>query len=490
MILSTDTTDGAEEALNTLRSLLQELKSRTSEVYFDKDKVLYAIIINAYQHYFLSLTGHEIIDVERAPKEFERILMAYQKLLELLAVDFPADAPKMDLGIHLLKQMQIDIKGKSFDELDRLALLKEHLIPFQDLLLSLIEQPEAIELENNPLSFETSNPFSEHWLNRTYFSKLPPALQGEQAIALGKLLFYEPMLSKNNKRTCASCHKAQKAFSDGRRTSLAFDFSSNLEQNAPALLNTIYNKKYGHDLRFSSLEEQIEFVVNNHQEFRSSFKEIKIKLSTSESYKQLFQEVFGEHTEIDSVSITGALKAYLATLTSFNSPFDQFMRGDSAKIDTLVAKGYNLFMGKAQCGSCHFAPLFSGLKPMSYTEQGAYSMYQNSFHQLAGTKPEPTISKSEEKKYKTPTIRNLKYTIPYGHDGSILELDSFLTWKKPLQETSLRYIQYKTINPKEKHALKAFLASLNDATQFIPPLDLPNTDGTLAPVSRRPAGIY
>jgi cytochrome c peroxidase len=417
---------------------LAELREQLASVEITFSDVVMAMAMDIYQQYFLYLTGYDLIDTEQLLEEYRLVLQNYVELLLILKRN-ASDPQKKQIRkiIRILKRTARFTAQYAFEGLDRVGLFKKHLIPLQEhlrLLASSLATPMPRWAE--PFNW-SSEPFTDDWLRSEVFTTTGND-QRDSLIALGALLFVEPMLSGNNKRACISCHKPSKAFSDGRQTSLGFDFSAKLSRNAPTLVNTVFSQGFGHDLTFRTLDEQILSVINHHQEFRSSMQEVVTKLSTSKGYQTKFQTCFPGSSSIDSAQVLTALSSYMESLVFQNSPFDRYMRGESDWIEPAVLSGYNLFMGKASCGSCHFAPLFSGLKPMTYQVQE----YQSGFyHRIENDQlkknQDAGLANSSVKKgkadadqyeffFKTPTLRNLAYTIPYLHDGTCISLDSLL----------------------------------------------------------------
>src|SRR5690606_3214249 len=110
-----------------------------------------------------------------------------------------------------------------------------------------------------------------------------------ERIELGKLLFFDPILSANNERACASCHQPEKAFSDGKKTPLAFEGKTHLSRNSPGLINSVFNTRFFWDARATTPEEQAEHVILSPNEFNSSYEEITIKLKSCPDYIALFE---------------------------------------------------------------------------------------------------------------------------------------------------------------------------------------------------------
>ncbi len=330
-----------------------------------------------------------------------------------------------------------------FDTFDRLHFLREYINPlFSDILkaqkaLGVETYYETSPLyQKHPVNYYSDNLFAEDFLNSNYYTRYPKEEYNEGVINLGEVLFFDPVLSQNNKRSCASCHDPQKAFTDGMKKSIAFNMTGTVERNSPTLINAVYADRFFYDLRVEVLDDQIEHVIVDHDEFRSSFLELIDKLSASEEYVDMFEKAFPtlEGNPIKKYSISAALSAYVASLSSLNSPFDRYARGETDKLEENVVKGFNLFYGKAACGTCHFAPVFNGLVPPLYEESESEVLGVPVDTENSAIDPDPgrIAGRLKESSYiyqhafKTPTVRNVEFTAPYMHNGLYATLEEVM----------------------------------------------------------------
>jgi len=158
-----------------------------------------------------------------------------------------------------------------------------------------------------------------------------------------------------------------------------------------------------------------------------SFSEIVHKLNQSKSYENLFNKSYPE-MGIDKWSITNALTNYMLKLNSFNSDFDQYVRGEIQTLDESVVRGFNLFMGKAACATCHFPPAFSGLVPPIYYETESEVLGVPSSKDKENPQLDEDLGRymngrrkeyfdNYKNSFKTPSVRNVELTAPYMHNG-------------------------------------------------------------------------
>ena len=232
----------------------------------------------------------------------------------------------------------------------------------------------------------------------------PATIEG---IALGRRLFYETALSRDNDISCGSCHIQQHAFSDPRRFSIGMDGKQGT-RNSMALQNLAWNHFFFWDARGITLELQAFEPIRDHRELFNSWPEIIQRLKERPGYDELFQRAFGT-MEVDSLHIVFALAQFERTLLSFNSPFDRFHYGcDSTALTTAQQRGIDLFFGRAHCADCHELPLFQdhgviniGLDSV-ITDPGLGGVSGKGWHMG---------------RFKTPSLRNCAVSAPYMHDG-------------------------------------------------------------------------
>ena len=356
---------------------------------------------------------------------------AYQPLLE-----------SKERGLAILLDARLEhtaqflAQADNFENFDRLAFLKKHIDPLYELLyqaqlaLGIETASETTDLPL-PVNQAARSLFDEKFLNAGYYANLDfsnPSF--EKRAALGRLLFFDPILSANNQRACASCHQPEKAFTDGLPKSLGMDGQGHIKRNAPTLLNCVYSENFFYDLREPQLARQILHVVVDSAEFATTYPQIIEKLNQSAGYKKLFADAYADSPKytISPYSVSDALASYVASLTSFQSPFDRFVRGDTAFLDPAAYRGFNLFMGKANCGICHFAPVFNGTVPPAYEESESEVLgvplrpdtlnlaLDADLGRYVGGKPRDKAPFFKHS-FKTPTVRNAALTAPYMHNG-------------------------------------------------------------------------
>jgi cytochrome c peroxidase len=279
--------------------------------------------------------------------------------------------------------------------------------------------------------------FEPHALDPAAFAPdFAPAATPE-LIALGRSLFSDSRLAGAQDRSCATCHQPARAFADGRARPLLIGDNHSLARNTPTLLDVAYQPLYFADERALSLEDQIGIVLASHAEMGSSADLAATHLARDSTIRQLFARALAGAGARDS-NLTGrnvriALAAYLRSLDSFDSRFDRATRGDTLALTTRERLGYTLFMGRARCGTCHFAPLFSGVMPPEFTSSepeiiGALARTTMRHPRLDPDSGRAGIDHLAEHLYafKVPTLRNVELTAPYMHNGAYATLDDVM----------------------------------------------------------------
>ena len=229
---------------------------------------------------------------------------------------------------------------------------------------------------------------------------------------LGKQLYFDGRLSRDNKISCASCHDPFKGYSNGERFATGVGGKKG-GRSAPTVINTAYNRLQFWDGRAGSLEEQALGPIQNPIEMDMTLPEVVEKLNAIEGYRTQFQDVFG--TDVTSEGIGKAIAAFERTVLSGDSPYDRFKAGDKEALTESAQRGMKLFFNKAHCSACH----------------AGHNLTDNAFHnvgigmdQKQPDRGREVISKLEGDRgsFKTPTLREIAKTAPYMHDGSLATL--------------------------------------------------------------------
>jgi len=303
------------------------------------------------------------------------------------------------------------------------------------------------------LGFQKPSNFPEPVYN---FAANPITKEGFE---LGRMIFNEPRLSRNNTITCASCHIQSSAF-----TQHGHDVSHGIDdrlgtRNSPPIMNLAWSKAFNWGGGVHDLDLQPIIPITTHEEMDESLENVYNKLRAMPKYTSKFKAAFGTE-EINTSRFMKALSQFMLMCISSNSKYDKVMRKEGgASFTTEELEGYNIF--KDKCGSCHTEPLFTdgsfrnnGLGISAVNDKGLYTA---------------TLIETDKYKFKVPSLRNLKYTAPYMHDGRFLSLNGVLEHYNsevvatqnldPILKGSKLGI---ALSENEKTKITAFLNTLND----------------------------
>ncbi len=406
--------------------------------------------------------------------------------LHLNKIDKQSHHKSITHSLSILNRGATYFNETNFENFDRLGFLKEIIDPLYKTLgeFPLNDESYSYILKSLPLNLNTTSLFDDTLLDPYFYTDLTEKEDSELLTSLGKSLFYDTKLSTTNTVSCASCHNPKLAFTDGLPKPISFKNGDTLQRNTPTLLNAVYANRFFYDLRAFNLEQQAEHVIFNENEFNSSYTAILNSLSKNEAYISKFKNTFGD-TLISRERVLKALASYTSSLRSFNSSFDRYVKGESQTIPESVANGFNLFMGKANCATCHFAPTFAGLVPPYYKDSesevlGILKNPRTTHKELDDDKGRITNGIHTESAwmyvnaFKTTTIRNIEVTAPYFHNGAYKTLEEVIDFynngggngvglnvtNQTLSEDSLN------LSETEKQDLIAFLKSLTDTASF------------------------
>ena len=382
--------------------------------------------------------------------------------------------------IELFKKAKQNIKkNNDFNTFNRLEFIKNHLMP-----MSVAFEKEFKKVIDKTPNFNDNKVFYGHLadlmqgkkLNPDAFSPFAESKSTPEKTALGKILFNDVNLSRSNKMSCATCHNAEHAFTDGKKTSVSNIHSNSIKRNSPTLLYSSFQKSFFYDMRSQDFENQIESVMKNPEEFNLSPKEIKNKISSNKILIEQFKKAFPKKKEITPYEIRNAIASYVRSLMPFNSKLDHYFAGKT-KLTESEENGFNLFAGKAKCATCHFIPVYNGTVP---------PWFNNSESEVIGV-PKNVVWKNaiidaDEGRYrlnqieqlrfslKTPTVRNIEKTAPYMHNGVFNSLEEIIKFYElgggngigmKLEHQTLPFDNLK-LNENEKQDIINFLKTLTD----------------------------
>ncbi|MCB9096677.1 MAG: cytochrome-c peroxidase [Aliarcobacter sp.] len=264
---------------------------------------------------------------------------------------------------------------------------------------------------------------------------------------LGKELFFDPILSKDNTISCHSCHILEQGGDDNLQFSFGVDGKVG-NMNSPTVFNSTFNFVQFWDGRAKNLQEQAQGPITNEVEMAHTFEEI-IKILNNTEYKEKFRKIYKDG--VTKNNITDSLAQFQKTLITPNSPFDKYLRGDKNAISKEQKQGYELFKNQG-CIACHHGVNVGG---NLYAKFGLISELQSD------SKGRYEVTKNELDKYyfKVPTLRNIELTSPYLHDGRIEELEDVVKFMA-------HYQLGKSLSEEEVKKIVLFLKSLTGDLKY------------------------
>ncbi len=329
--------------------------------------------------------------------------------------------------------------------------------------LSCSNSDDSTNYVPTPVNLEIPPLFNSLLLSPSVPPDNPQTIEG---IALGRKLFYEPLLSNDGTLACANCHLAENSFTDPNRFSTGITGEMGT-RNAMPIVNLAWNfqNRFLWDGSASSLEDQVDDPIENPIEMNNTWPNVVATLQATSEYPGLFEQAFGT-TTITREFVAKAIAQFERTLISGNSRFDQYLLGDNNAVTAQEINGFNIFMdeNRGDCFHCHgneFNPLWTN---NAFHNNGLDASFEDIG--LGGFTGDPL----DFGKFKSPSLRNLAYTAPYMHDGRFATLDEVIN------HYSEGLVYSNTIDPlmkniseggaqltdSDKLDLKAFLLSLSE----------------------------
>ncbi|PSG88370.1 cytochrome-c peroxidase [Aurantibacter aestuarii] len=375
---------------------------------------------------FTGITGFDSPVLEASLEESAVVYKSLKHLLEIYKSNFKS------LDLYEAFQNELDqsisnLESSNFEGFNRYDFIKKHSHKQLELINASkkdwnVNFPYNLAFNGSITSF-----FSEETFNMDFFSDYKQEDSVKTAtIALGKMLFNDKNLSSNGTMSCATCHINEKSFTDGR---VVF---KNQKRNTPTLTYAALQQRFFYDGRTGNLEGQIVDVVNNTNEFHSNLKDLVSVVKKDVNYNKLFDSIY--NGTVTDYNIRQSIAQYVRSLNTFNSKFDNNINNKQNDLSKSEINGFNLFMGKAKCATCHFAPVFNGTVPPDFTET-EFELLGVPKDTLALTEIDSDLGRydvfnTEERKYffKTPTVRNVSKTSPYMHNGVYTTLEQVMTF--------------------------------------------------------------
>jgi cytochrome c peroxidase len=441
-----------QSSLKTMRVLIEDSQ-------FTEAHLVDACKLEVFRVIGVGITGFDTPLSKAGVQEAGVALNSVAQVLSLLGNNAPLQQ-KLALAVKFTTRA-------GFDAFNRAAFIRQYTNPITREIVQWQQQLGIKPLDTElALHNKAATLFDKDAFNINHFINNPEAMPTAQKIALGKDLFYSNQVS-GSVRTCANCHNPKLAFTDGLPKSAALVAGQFVKRNAPTLLYAGLQNAQFYDMRSPTLENQAMDVIANKDEMHASVEDAAKRLEKDPIYVVRFKKAFPTMEQtIRPRYVMMAIASYIRSLAPFNSPFDKYMRGDDKQLTSQQVNGFNLFMGKAKCGTCHFMPLFNGTAaPAFATTEG----------EVLGVPVKPQTSHAVidpdlGRYFKTPTLRNVAQTAPYMHNGAYTTLEEVLDFYNRgggagiginLENQTLP-TEPLNLSKAEQQAIIAFLRSLSD----------------------------
>lgn len=488
--------------LHLLNSSLNAMETYTTDSIINQ--------LQDYHHFYLCnrlyllnlaaiyTTGFECPDTRQIIPELQHMLGEVMALYESFNLSFPSTPlPPEYLRLYQNAIAFAQKEPVDYTAFDHFAFIRDYVNPLFRINQQCIRQYHVFSRSMMDYSLnKTANSIFDKTLyngqnSKGIFLRVKDSAVLAEIDHLGKLLFFDPILSGNNSRSCASCHKPGEYFTDNiNRSALQFSRAGALARNTPSLINTPYNHLIMLDGKHISLQNQVVDVITNKVEMGADEKEILKKVLSCKTYDVAFKKLLKytpQEQEVTMEHLSSAITMYYGKFSQGYSPFDETMNEHKVP-DANAREGFNIFMSKAQCGTCHFVPQFNGVTPP----------YVGSEFEVLGVPEDTTFKKLSPDKgryninpayetanaFRTGSVRNAEHTAPYMHNGVFTTLNQVVDFyndgggagrglkvaNQTLSADSLH------LSPVEKTKLILFIKSLNEKiAREDPPASLPKS---------------
>lgn len=295
----------------------------------------------------------------------------------------------------------------------------------------------------------------------------PESRNSPERIELGRLLFFDPILSGDNTLSCAHCHHPDRGFTDNRPHSIGIRGQAG-ERSAPTVWNAAFSRAQFWDGRATTLEDQAKGPIQNPIEMAEDPANLIRELSQIPEYAQRFAQAFAGPDAISLDNIARAIATFERTLVSLHSPFDRYAAGEDHALSESARRGLNLYRSvSTRCFECHGLPLFAN---PDYKVIGVPAATDPTREDSDRGRAVVAPGRAYEHAFKVPTLRNVARTAPYMHNGVFSTLDQVLDFYSrgggpghgfPIDNVDDKIRKF-PLSAQEKADLIAFLDALTD----------------------------
>ena len=279
-----------------------------------------------------------------------------------------------------------------------------------------------------------------------------------EKVALGRALFHDTLLSKDNSISCASCHELREGGDDGRRVSVGIEGQEGMI-NAPTVFNVGFNFKQFWDGRASTLEDQVDDPLQSPLEMGSLWPDVVAKLYEHEDYPGRFNAIYPDG--ITRKNIKNALAEFMRSLVTPNSRFDRWLGGEEDALNEHERRGYALFKSYG-CVSCHQGANVGGNMFQVFGVINEYFKRRGNITEADMGRYNVTGNAADRHSFKVPSLRMAAMTAPYLHDGSAETL-------REAVDAMFEFQLGREAPDEDKEAIVAFIRTLaGESEEFTP----------------------
>lgn len=490
--------DEDEPRKDSLVMYLQRSDSALSHFYL-RDTITREL--NTHHHFLLAnrlyllnlaavyTTGFENPDTTQIIPELRAMLKDTREIYQLYNTSFPSTAlSSAYLKLYDSAVIFADDQPDAYTAFNHFAFIRDYVNPLFRMNAAMVREYKVVShnLIDYALNKNADDIFNKELYRGQNAKGIYLRVRDSADLAaiseLGRLLFYDPILSGNNERSCASCHKPTEAFADTLlAASLRYDRGGLLERNTPSLINSEFNHLLMIDGKHYSMQHQAAGVIGSGPEMGGVEQDILKKIASCKTYRSGFEALMKytpQSPELSMEHVASAITYYYCGFTKNRTPFDDAVLRKGA-LDADAIAGFNLFMGRAQCATCHFAPQFNGVKPpyagSEFEVLGVPG--DTTFTALSPDSGRACINPAPEMlhAFRTGTVRNAMRTAPYMHNGVFRTMDEVLEFYNrgggagrgmnvPNQTLSADPLG---LSATDKEQLKAFVRSLNEPLPIV-----------------------
>ncbi|MEP6491140.1 MAG: cytochrome c peroxidase [bacterium] len=484
----------ARQATSNMRRSLSSFRAATGLLDVSDTACLDAARLEIARVATLGLAGFDVNQPEHAILESADALEGLRSTLAALQLsrrDAHTLAARNAIDTTLGAAIRTLRDDPGFDQLDRLRFISRYAMPAANAILAARNLIDSGTVHaRRAWRPSSASPFDRDAFDLSAYAPEYAPPSSPAWVAVGKRLFNDPNLSGPKTRACATCHVETRGFADALRHQAVLSGDATHPslpalRNTPTLWNVGLQPFLFADQRVGFLEDQVGVVLSSPGEMGSSATLAAERVQSDTAYRPLIALVSRDARSAEPVTgrtIRMALAAYLRSLVGLDSHFDRAVQGDSAAMSESERRGFTLFMGKARCGSCHFAPLFSGVMPPDFARSeleiiGVPESDAAKRPRVDGDSGRARVDglAVHAHAFKVPTLRNVALTAPYMHNGVFATLEAVVDFynrgggvgigeRLPEQTLPSRRLG---LTAGERRDLVAFLGALTDSSALV-----------------------